>query len=139
MFNKSRDGGIQLVFCDENVNNGKPIFLSTRNKQPVALFRGLHDAAVICRDGEIIYINRDSVEKSFESPFEAVYLPDGEKASSVACCYESVFVLSANGRVFTSQVERGKCALSFSVVDELADKEIVCLSGTFRHCLALNI
>lgn len=138
MFNKSRDGGIQLVFCDKDVKQGNPIFLNTGNKQPVALFGGLCDAAAICKDGEIIYINRNSVRESPESQIEIVSLPNGEKASSVACCYESVVVLSANGRVFSSPVKRGKCTLSFSVVDELADQEIVCLSGTHHHCLALN-
>lgn len=72
-----------------------------------------------------------------KSHIAAVSLPEGEKASSIACFDVSVFVLSSNDGVFKSSIE-SIIVLNFSVVSELLGQEIVCLSGISSHCLAVN-
>ncbi|KAK8837309.1 hypothetical protein M9Y10_036740 [Tritrichomonas musculus] len=134
MFSNSSGINKQLVLCDCNINGGEPVFLDIGNQQPVALFGGFSNAAAITSDGRVIFINRQSVRKSPESRIDAVSLPDDEKASFVACCEESVVVLSSNGRVFSSSVAN----LRFATVSELEDEEIICVSGTYKHFLAAN-
>lgn len=105
MFAKSSHGNKrQLVLCDKDVSRGNPIFLEIGNHHPVALFAGYNHMAAVCSDGEIIFINHFLAKKSFNPEIEAISLPDGEKASTVACCKETLFVLSTNGRVFSSIV-----------------------------------
>ena len=103
----------------------------------MSLFGGYYHSAAIGSEGEVIFINRDSVQDSPNSPIASVSLPDGEKASSVACCNDSVVVLSSNGRVFTSPIESNG-VLNFSIVSELSGQEIVCVSGTYKHFLAVS-
>ena len=138
MVRKSGGFGNQLVLCDTDINNGKEVFLDTGNQDPVSLFGGYNHAAAISSDGEVIFINRDSVKNSPSSRLASFSLPDGEKASSVACCNDSVFVLSSAGRVFSSVIEKGSSSLSFSAVLELSGQGIVCLSGTYNHCLCVS-
>ena len=138
MFSKSNGNGRQLVYCDCYINAGNPVFLDIGNQQPIALFGGYSHAAAISNEGEIIFINRHSIRKSPESRIEAVSLPGGEKASSIACCEDSVVVLSSNGQVYSSTVGNTSNVLKFSAVEELAGEEIVCLSGTYKHCLAVS-
>ena len=138
MLTKSCGSGRQLVFCDSGINSGTPVFLDIGNKEPVSLFGGYSHAAAICADGEVIFVNRDSVRNSPSSRIDAVSLPGSEKATMVACLDSSVFVLSWSGRVFASGVESGSCALKFSAVSELSDKRIVWLSGSYTHCLAVS-
>ena len=47
-------------------------------------------------------------------------------------------MVSSKFHVFSSDVKSGNFTLSFSRVKELVDEEIVCLSGTHSHCLAVN-
>ena len=102
MFSKSTGNERQLVLCDCEINEGDPVFLDIGNHHPVSLFSGFYHSAAIGSEGEVIIINRNSVKNSPNSPIAYVSLPEGEKASSVACCDDSVVVLSSNGRVFTS-------------------------------------
>ena len=138
MLSKSSGTGRQLVYRDDEINDGNTVYLDIGNKNHVALFGGCNHSASICSEGEIIFINCFSVKNSPESRIEAVSLPDDEKASSVACCDDAVVVLSLNGRVFSSAFDKESNKLSFSDVEELACEEIVCLSGTNEHCLAIN-
>ena len=127
MLSKISGDGRQLVYCDQDINDG----------EPVSLFGGCYHAAVISDKGEVIFINRYAVRNSPNSLIAAVSLPDGEKASSVACLDDSVVVLSLNGRVFSSKVKSRNNVLRFSPVSELGGYEIVCVSGTCGHCLAV--
>ena len=133
----SKSGGQnQLVLCHQDAGK-TDVFLDAGDKQPVALFGGFWNAAAIASDGEIIFVNPLAV-KGGSSRVQSFCLPGGEKASSVACCRECVFVLSSGGRVFASHFEKRSSTLSFSAVPELGDKEIVCLSGSYDHCLAVS-
>ena len=128
----------QLVLCDSEINGGHPVFLDIGDEYPVSLFGGCYHSAAISNKGEVIFINRSSVENSPESKIKTVCLPDGEKAVSVACCNDSVVALSSNGRVFLSAVESGSSVLNFSTVSELSGQEIVWVSGTNEHFLAVS-
>lgn len=97
MFSKSNSSERQLVLCDKDINGGDPTFLDIGNHHPVALFGGCYHSAVIC----------DSIKNSPERRIESVYLPGGEKASSVACCFDSavgfsrhILLVSKEGHVF---------------------------------------
>lgn len=137
MFSKVDRRWRQLVYCDCKINEGEPDFLDIGDEEPVSLFGQSHSAAISNR-GEVIFINRDAVAFSPDSYVEAFSLPDGEKASRVACLNAFVFVLSSNGRVFSSSIIRRSRELYFSAVSEPDDEEIVCISGTFQHCLAVS-
>ena len=138
MFTKSCGSGRQLAYCDNGINGGTPVFLDIGSHEPVSLFGGYTHAAAICADGEVIFINRDSVRNSPSSRVDAVSLPGGEKATMVACLDKSVFALSWSGRVFASVVESGSCVLKFSEVSELSGQKVVWLSGSRDHCLAVS-
>ena len=138
MFSKISGKGRQLVYCDKEINGGNPVFLDIGEVEPVSLFGGFYHAAAISEKGDIIFINRYSVKNSPNSHIAATSLPDGEKASCVSCLEKFVFVLSSNGRVFSSLIESGSNNLRFSAVSELANEEIICISGTHKHCLAVN-
>lgn len=113
------------------------LFLDIGNHEPVSLYGGYFNAAAICTEGEIIFINRYSFKNSPLSSIEAVFLPEGEKASSVAFCSFYVVALCSNGSVFLSPIEKG-CLLKFKPVSELADKEIICISGTSEYSIAVS-
>ena len=136
MFTKSCSGGRQLVFCDNGINGGTPVFLDIGGHEPVSLFGGNKHSASICSDGEVIFINRNSDIKVPSSQIPSSSLPDGEMATMIACLNESVFALSSSGRVFLSDVDQGSCTLKFSAISELSG--IVWLSGTCEHCLAVS-
>ena len=140
MFSKNSVCGIgkQLVYCDCEINGGNPVFLDIGNHEPVALFGGRSHAATICDKGEIIFINRDSVKKSPNSPISSVSLPNDEKATSVACCNNSIVALSSNGLVFSSVIAKQSNFLKFSIIEELAGEEIICVSGIDDHFLAVS-
>ena len=133
-----KDGGRELVVCDCFISEGNPIFLNIGEKKPIAIFGGHCNSAAITDEGEIIFINRDSLMDSPELPIDAVSLPDGEKASNVACCNDSVLVLSSNGRLFLSDIKGGNSDLAFVEVLELQDEEIVFISGTREHFFAVS-
>lgn len=126
----------QLVYCDSEIN--EPVFLNICNQKPIALFGGHYHTAAITDKGEIIFINRFAVKNSSNSPIKAVSLPNGEKASSIACGNELIVVLSVNGLVFSSSFQQKSNLLNFEVVKELEDEEIVSISGSFEHFFAVN-
>ena len=134
MFTKSGGKGRQLVLCDNGINAGTPVFLDIGKQEPVALFGGFTHAAAICTDGKIIFINRESVVNSSSSKIPAVSLPGDEKATMVACLRNSVLALSSTGRVYQSEIND----IKFSLVSELSGFEIVWLSGSCEHCLAVS-
>lgn len=78
---------------------------------------------------------REAFTESSNSRIKAVPLPDGEKASSVACLESYFVVLSTNGRVFSYFF---KSSNEFILSKELKRYEIIQLSGTLHHCLAVS-
>ena len=130
----SKENTRHLVYCDKEINEGKPILLKIGDLQPVALFGGCHHAALIPNKGHIIFINRFTI---FDSKILCASLPNKEKATSVVCCKDLFFVLSDKGRVYTLQVNDINGS-TFRCVNELIKYEVIWLSGTNEHCLAVT-
>lgn len=125
----------KLVYCESGL--GKPIHLNIGNQQPIALFGGHYHTAAISDKGEVIFINRFMVKNSSNSPITAFPLPNGEKASSIACGNDSVVVLSQNGLVFRSSISNQSNVLNFEYVDEFDGEKVDCISGSFEHFIAV--
>lgn len=70
----------------------KLFFLNICNQQPIALFGGHFHTAAISDKSEVIFINRFVVKKSPDSPIKAIALPNGQKASFIACGNKRVLV-----------------------------------------------
>ena len=134
MFSESNFRKRHLVLCDSCINASKPVFLDIGNEYPVSLFGGYSNTAVITDKGEIILIITEEFMHKTSEQILAISLPD-EKALSVACCNDKFYSLSSKGRVFMYNIQSGR---SFSLVQELANKEIVSLSGTNEHCIAVS-
>lgn len=96
---------------------------------PVSLFGGCYECAVIDSEGGIIYIGN-----SHTQTIKPVFHPEGEKAINLAFCYEPVISLSSNCRLFDSK----KGNLSFKEVSKKKGIEIVSISGTLNHCIAVS-
>lgn len=138
MFMKSNGDGKQLVYCSSEINRGKPVFLNIGNEEPVSLFGGASDTAVITAKGEVIFINHNSVKMNHDAVIMAASLPNGEKVKSIAFFESSFMVLSSNGHVFWPEFQSWNRSYNFSEVNELAGYEIVSLSGSHLHILAVT-
>lgn len=104
----------------------------------MALFGGYTYTAAISSEGEVILFNSNSIKQWPNSRIASFSLPDGEKATSVAFCSQLIVALSSKGRVFSSPIQSQSSVLNFSSVNELANYEIVCVSGTYGFCLAVS-
>ena len=62
MFSKSIGNERQLVLCDCEIND--TVFLDIGNHHPVSLFGRYYHSAAIGNEGEVIFINRNSVKNS---------------------------------------------------------------------------
>lgn len=127
----------QLVYAHSNYSGSTPLFLNINGHNPVKLFGGDEAAAAIDAEGSIIIIT-ESVIKSPSNIIEALSLPGGEKASSLACCKKSVIALSCSGRVFGCDLINGGKPSPFTEVADLAGKGIVQISGSREHFLAVS-
>lgn len=123
-----------LVYCTSKTRRNENYELWIGQSNPEALFGGCKNAAVIDQNGGIIFVS-ENIISDIHSKKEPAFLPNGEKAVFVACCNDSIFVLSKNGCVYKSSA---KMKLSFHPVDELKEINIVQLSGTCNHCLAVS-
>lgn len=135
MLKKNDGNGKQLILCSENKNT---IYLEIGNEEPVALFTGFDYSAAITINGGIIIINPNDPKNSPNNTLTPFYLPDGEKASQLACCKSFVVALSENGRVFKSDYNINIYELNFTEVAELVGSKVVSLSGVFEHCIAVT-
>ena len=126
----------QLAFSHTKINNQSfPIFLNIGSFNPVSLFGGDSDCAAIDSNGSIIYINESLLKKLQTTEICPVFLPDGEKAVSIAWYKDYIIVLSKSGRVFDSKRNKNP---TFSEVSELNGIEIVCISGVLKHAIAVS-
>lgn len=136
-----------------NLNDGYSLFLNIGDRNPVAIFNGYFHLAAIGSEGEVIFIDVQTVMKSSDSLLPVLYLPDCEKASCVAFDTKSIIVMSTKGRVYDAQIKneivnkKDTChrfrienliISRFSVVNELASHKIVWLSGQSNHCFAVS-
>ncbi|KAK8888243.1 putative E3 ubiquitin-protein ligase herc4 [Tritrichomonas musculus] len=114
-----------------------PLFLNINGRYPISIYGGFSYAASIDNEGQVILIYPAQIVIDKNAKLDSVSLPDGEKAVSVSCCFEKLLALSSNGKVYESPVSLNK-KLSFKQVTEFADIEIIDISGTADHCLALS-
>lgn len=129
----------RLAYSYNNIQTADPLFLNFEGSNPVSLFGGHSTAAAIDADGSIIFIPECSeVENLASSRFERSRLPDGEAATIVAFCGESVYAVSSNGRVFESKTPEEGNSLEFSPVESLNGEKICDMSGTYYHCFAVT-
>ena len=152
----------QLVYSHGNFNTNFPLFLNIGNSKPVSLFGGRLNSAAINSDGSILFIP-ESIIKSPSELIKPLFLPDGEKAVSIACLDDIIIVLSSTGKLYLSIIEKlenGKeikdekekeeeeeedddefdavlNVLNFFSMD-LNGAKIVNLSGSFLHSLAVS-
>lgn len=125
----------QLALSYKNINSEFPLFLSIDGRLPVSLFGGYFNAAAIDSEGGVIFVNFRKVMTSPTAKIETFFLPGNEKAVSVACCKDFIFVIGMSGRLFQSPTSIQK--LEFSEVSEFCDIEISEVSGSFWHCFAV--
>lgn len=130
----------QLAYVSENENSGMPLFVDINGHNPISLFGGWKTSAAVDSEGQIFIITK----LVFTSPHNSIQpsiLPSGQKAVSVACCSSYVIAVDSLGRVFGSSLEAyesGKVTtLEFTPVNELANEEVIQVSGTMENCLAV--
>lgn len=125
----------KLAYSFRDHNDNCPLFLSTGDRHPIALFGGSHLSAAIDSEGAVLLIT-ESVLRNFSSKIECIQLPRGEKAVSVACCDDFFLVLSMNGHLFECSADDEE--ITFSEVVDLAGIKIVEISGSHHHCFAVS-
>ena len=133
---KSPKGQFKLAYVHSK-NNGVPIFLDLNDHNPIALFGGMSNCAVVTDNGSIIIITK-AILDSPHTPLESIPLPDGEKTTYVACCDDYIFALSNTGKVYQYRLMAYCPSSSFSEVKKLKGKRFVSLSGTFKSCFAVT-
>lgn len=124
-----------LALCHSERKESFPLFLDTKNLNPVALFGGCKNAAAIDSDGSIIIVLCQLIKTQPDSMVHITTLPDNEKAVSVACGDQFFLALSSSGRVFESPVSDQP---KFTEISELQGKEITNISGVYDHYFAVT-
>ena len=132
----NKKGPPRLAYSYRNQNTPHPLFLNTDEHYPIAIFGGRQTAAAIDIDGSVLIIKKTFFQSS-STIADFISLPRGEKAVQVACCDESVIVLSNNGRVFEASLTNNK-RLFFSGIVDFIGVKIVGISGTHNHFLAVS-
>lgn len=132
-----RQDGYHLGFVHRSQNDGIPLFLNLNGHQPVTLYGGWETAAAIDEEGSIAVIT-ESIFDDPSKPVDIHHLPHNEKAISVACCSKFILALSSIGRVFIASLSWDKKLSHFEEVHELSSKNIVDISGTYNHFLAVT-
>lgn len=129
----------RLVFSYDGIGTANPLFLNIGDSNPVSLFGGFSNAAVIDEKGAVIFIPFSSRTRNSKSPqLESTSLPDGDEAVSVACCEYCILAVGLSGRVFESRIQDKGNKLNFVIVESLQDKKIIEVSGSSQHCFAVT-
>ncbi len=113
--------------------------MNINGHNPIHLFGGRYTAAAVDTEGSVFYITSGDMEAGREN-IEKSVLPQSEKPVSIACCRSFVIASGSSGRVFCANVRYYREAggkLTFGIVKELEGKEIIEVSGTYGHCLAV--
>ncbi|KAK8876536.1 hypothetical protein M9Y10_006753 [Tritrichomonas musculus] len=132
LFSNESTGKSQLVYMSSS-NKNFPCFVHINEQCKNYLFGGYETAASVDSEGTIYIIN----DNTFSSPEKTVIyakLPNNDIAICVAFCSSLIYVLGCSGRIFWSPLKK----LSFTQCDELEGIDIVQLSGTYKHCLAVS-
>lgn len=65
-------------------------------------------------------------------------MPHNEKAVKIACCNNSILVLSSTGRVFIVSLSWDKTLSLFDEIIEFNSKNVVDISGSYKHFLVVT-
>lgn len=123
-----------LALSVSHTTSPNPEILNIGTLNPIALYGGNENAAAIDDQGHIIFIPTQSSKSTL---LKSCSLPANEKAIHVAICLKFVFALSSTGKVYSSSIPSNN-ELNFSKVKELDGIEIVDISASFDHCLAVS-
>lgn len=126
----------KLLFSFDGSTSQFPLFLNIGDSNPISLFGGRLNSAAIDSLGGILYVS-ELLYDSPNLPIKTVFLPENEKAVSLAVCDDFIITLGQSGRVFespSSQTDK----LTFSEVGELKGIEVTQIAGTFNHCFAVT-
>lgn len=121
-----------LAYSYSKIETDFPVILNTEDFNPIALFGGEYNAAVIDSDGAIIYIPYQ-LRNFTESKLKRIFLPGGGKAVKVACCTNSTLALDSNNKIFILEND-----LKFNVVEPFRMTKIVDICGTWNHCFVVS-
>lgn len=136
----SIDGENILLYSSYNTQLKYPVLLDIEKSvtKVTSLYGGCVNAAAIDDKGSILFIGSSAEELERKTLEKSILPGSDEKAVCVACCNDFIFVLSQNGHVFVSPVNSKSLILEFVAVDELNNVDIVQISGTFGHCIAVS-
>ena len=124
------------LYCFWNeLFEGAPIFIDIGDRVPIGLFGGRKTAAAIDSQGDVIVIS-PSVFTNAEHKADIISLPNKEKSIYVACLEKMLFILSDHKKVYEYALNNSEGELK--EVLELMNKEIISLSGTWHHVLAVS-
>ena len=116
------------------VNNGKATVFDNGKNVPVALFGGKIMSASINNDGSVTLVNGNT--------FCTTQLPKNEPVIQLACGNKEIIALSKSGHLHEAKINNnsgGNNRLNFAIIRELAKVEFVCVSGTSKHFLAVDV
>lgn len=126
----------RLIYSARKLKAKFPLFLNIEKVNPIALFGGIYNCAAIDTEGAILYIPI-STRKKPQKLIKPIFLPNNEKAVSLACGEETLYVLSHSGKIFISNGAKGKKHKFIQIV-EMSKINIVQLSGISNHFIALS-
>lgn len=86
-------------------------------------------------DGGVIVLKR-TLFRSPTAKIETNFLPNGDKAVKVACCYSFFICLGESGKIYESQIS-GTLPVKFEEVEEFHDKVVVDVSGSYDFCFVV--
>lgn len=128
----------RLAVVQWDKNKGVPLFLNLSGRNPIRLFGGRETSAAIDSNGSIIIIT-DSVFDDPSKPPPIFSLPDGEKATCVACGHNFIAALSLSGKLYNCKISSiGDVESIFKPVNELAGIRFVQVSATWDHRFAVS-
>ncbi|KAK8892675.1 E3 ISG15--protein ligase herc5 [Tritrichomonas musculus] len=127
----------QLVLSYKNIQQSSPLFLNIGDFNPTAIYGGYFNAAAVDSEGSIIFIDFKKIQFSQTAKIDSKSLPSNEKAVKLACCKDFIYALSSTGHVYRSP-NFDLSQIIFEKVDELFEKKIIDISGTFWHAFAVS-
>lgn len=125
----------QLVYAH---SYKKIVFINTTNNNPTKLFGGNKTAAAVTENGSIIIINSKIVNDASNNEITSTYLPENEKAASLACCEKFIAAISESGKLFIAFLGDEFNQITFQKVSERAHNKFISVSGTHSRCFAIS-
>ncbi|KAK8896155.1 hypothetical protein M9Y10_014049 [Tritrichomonas musculus] len=107
-------------------------FLNIGDRNPIALYGGYHNSAAIDSEGAILLFTRYDT-----ALIKPVFLPNNDKAISIACCESFYIALGSGGKAYICNINNNSNP-TFTLIDKLANKRFTSISGTNKHCFLVS-